>query len=95
MTPRKLARAIKEHKSQHKIARAIGVNVYYVNRFMKYGEEPKNAAIRKQMGFPPLRKKHDGRSKFRDLPAHVKWWRKLCKEKSDEHIKDIYYLVGR
>lgn len=87
MTPRKLAAAIKKHKSQHKIADALKVNSYYVNRWMKYGEEPHNTEIRKRMGFKPLRKKHDGRSGFAELPAHIQWWRKLPKGERDQWMQ--------
>lgn len=86
MTPRKLARAIKEHKTQHRIAAALGVNPYYVNRYLKYGKEPTSKTIRAKMGFPPLRKKHTGRSGFAELPDHVKWWRKLDKRNRDHQI---------
>jgi len=89
-TPRKLAAAIRLHKSQHKIARALGVNPYYVNRWMKYGEEPRNADVRKRMGFRPLRKKHNGRSGFAELPAHVQWWRKLPKGERDQWIRSSH-----
>lgn len=86
MTPRKLAAAIRKYKSQHKTADALKVNPYYVNRYLKYGEEPHSAEIRKRMGFKPLRKKHDGRSGFAELPAHIQWWRKLPKRERDQWI---------
>lgn len=87
MTPRKFSRAIREHKTQHKIAAALGVNPYYVNRYLKYGKEPTNKIIRDKMGFPPLRKKHNGRSGFRELPKHIQWWRKLDKVTRDKWIQ--------
>lgn len=92
MTPRKLARAIREHRTQHRIAAALKVNPYYVNRYLKYGKEPSNAIIRAKMGFPKLRTRHNGRSGFAELPEHVKWWRKLDKETRGDWIKDAYEI---
>ena len=93
--PLKLRRAIKEHKGRyHRIANALGVNVYWVHRFLKNGIEPKNKEVRAKMGFPPLRKKHTGRSGFAELPEYIKWWRKLDKGSRDQHIRNAYdYIV--
>ena len=93
-TPRKFQRALKaNHGSQHKTARTLGVNPYYVNRYLKYGIEPTSNPIRKAMGFQPLRKKHTGRSGFRELPEHIKWWRKLDKGSRDLYIKQTYDYI--
>lgn len=98
MTPRKLADAIKKCKGRyHAVAEELtrkakekglpAVNVYYVYNYIKHGVEPRNSNIRKAMGFPPLRKKHNGRSGFAELPAHVQWWRKLPKGERDQWIQ--------
>jgi transcriptional regulator with XRE-family HTH domain len=90
-TPRKLARAIKKHnRKQHKIADELGVNVRYVNDWMKRGIEPTSPRIRALMGFPKIRKKHDGRSGFHQLPEHVQWWRKLEKGERDRWIQQNF-----
>lgn len=94
-TPRKLAAAIRKHKTQHRIAQALGVNPYYVNRWMKYGEEPTSPKIRALMGFKPLHKRNDGRSGFAELPAHIQWWRKLDKGSRDQYIRNTYdYIIS-
>jgi hypothetical protein len=96
MTPRKLAAAIKKHRDiQHLIADELGVNPYYVNRWMKFQEEPVNSITRQRMGFPKLRKKHSGRSGFAELPVQIQWWRKLKKDKRDEYILNNYDYIVR
>lgn len=87
-TPRRLAQALKKNGGAIRAtARTLQVNQYYVSRWLKHGEEPNNAEVRKRMGFKPLRKKHDGRSGFTELPAHVQWWRKLPKGERDQWIQ--------
>ena len=90
-TPRKLATVIKTHNGKyHRIAKTLGVNVYWVYRYIKHGQEPSNLTIRAKMFLPKKRKPHTGRSGFAKLPAHVQWWRKLPKDQRNEWVKSAY-----
>lgn len=94
MIPRRLAKAIKLFGgNQRKMAEYLGINPAYVNRWMKHGIEPKNPIARSAMGFQPLRKRHDGRSGFAELPEHIKWWRKLDKGSRDQYIRNTYDYI--
>jgi len=75
MTPRKLSKIIKEKGTYHAIAEELGVNVYYVHRYMTQDIEPQNNNIRAKM-FLPIKKKRKSRA-GQKIPKFMMTWRNL------------------
>jgi hypothetical protein len=80
------------------LAKALGVNVYYVHRLIRYGEEPANENIRRMLYLP----KHPRLSALptpqagatqagEPLPDYEKWWRYTLKKANRIRIKQRLY----
>jgi hypothetical protein len=110
-TPRRLKTKFKRARWNFQtLAKALGVNVYYVHRLIRYGEEPTNANIRKMLFLPrPAREHagghpHSGRHKSdlsavpaqaEPLPPHIKWWRyTLDKKNRNRIVERLYHDAG-
>lgn len=92
MIPAKLKRLYRANgKNLRQTARALKVNIYYIQRLLVHGEEPKNPHIRLALFLPahPRRPKAE-RPPRPPLPEHVQWWRKLPKEYRDTLIQCEY-----
>ena len=89
-TPRRLKTEFKRARWNFQaLAKARGVNVYYVHRLIRYGEEPANPNIRRML-FLPRHPRGAGR-KSQPLPPHVKWWRyTLDKENRNRIVERLY-----
>jgi hypothetical protein len=90
-TPRRLKTEFKRARWNFQtLAKALGVNVYYVHRLIRYGEEPTNANIRKML-YLPRHPRSDNTRKSQPLPPHVKWWRYTLNKKNRNRIMERLY----
>jgi len=90
-TPRRLKTKFKRARWNFQtLAKALGVNVYYVHRLIRYGEEPTNANIRKMLYLPKHMRGTD-KPTSQPLPDYEKWWRYTLKKESRIRIKERLY----
>jgi hypothetical protein len=98
-TPRRLKTEFKRARWNFQaLAKALGVNVYYVHRLIRYGEEPANPNIRRMLYLPkhtrlPTSTQAGGANqpKREPLPPHVKWWRYTLDKKNRNRIVERLY----
>ena len=95
-TPRRLKTEFRRARWNFQtLAKARGVNVYYVHRLIRYGEEPTNPNIRRML-FLPRQPRSDIAKKSEPLPPHVKWWRyTLDKENRNRIVERLYKHAKR
>lgn len=89
--PAKLRRVIERHEGKrHRIAKELGVNVWWIQAYIKNWHEPSNPETRRKM-FLPTRaaRKPDYR------PNHHNWWRHLPPKDRDTIIRSAYDRAGR
>ena len=90
-TPRRLKTEFRRARWNFQtLTKTLGVNVYYVHRLIRYGEQPTNANIRKMLFLPKYQRSHTAR-KSEPLPPHVKWWRYTLDKKSRNRIVERLY----
>lgn len=94
-TPPKLARAFRNAKNgkgegykYHVLAERLGVNTKPLHDLIHYGKEPtdrtaKGREIRKRLFLRRYkrRQKKENQVPFREMPAYLKWWRSIKKER--------------
>lgn len=89
--PAKLRAVIKEHEGKrHKIARALGVNVYWVQTYIKDWKEPSNPETRKKMYLPKTRRTRKPQATRETPPAHIQWWRRLDKSERNDIVHSAW-----
>jgi hypothetical protein len=101
-TPKRLRAAF--HKAKNRrgegykldvLAKNLKVNIYYLYKLIKKGEEPNDSTeklrdVRARM-FLPRRKHKPAQPKNKmPLPEQIQWWRKLPKSSRDEIILQLY-----
>ena len=91
-TPPKLKTEFRRAKYNfHTLAKTIGVNVYYVHRLIRYGEQPTNPNIRRMLYLPKHQRSNTDK-KSEPLPPHIKWWRyTLDKQARNTIVERLYH----
>lgn len=87
--PPRLRRVIEKHGGRrHRITRELGVNVYWIQAYIKHWKEPSNPDTRARMYLPKTQRK-PRQPKHR--PEHINWWRHLDPLERDKIIRGAYY----
>jgi len=92
-TPARLKTAYRRAKYNIRtLAKALGVNQYYVHRLIRYGLEPSNANIRRALFLPKHpRGEAKPRAERAPLPESVRWWRYTLDKQARNAIVERLY----
>ena len=86
--PRKLKSAFRKAKYKVRtLAKARGINIYYVSRAIRFGERPANVNIAKALFFSREYKRREGEPQP-EPPRHIRWWRQLSPSERSARILD-------
>jgi hypothetical protein len=91
-TPAALKRDLRKcNWNMRALARMRGVNIFWVSRLLRYGEEPKNSTTRLKLSLSkrPRKPRVPGPPKP-PVPDYIRWWRKLEKVARDMIVKSVY-----
>lgn len=95
-TPPQLVKAYRKHRSYHKTADALDVNVSYVHDLITKGIEPNDTTptlrtIRNRLFLPKYRRRAASKPR-QPKPEHRRWWQSIGPDGRELIIKQMHDL---